>query len=105
MNLGTPARRPVWWSVSEGQLTLSVGQDVDRRGGVFPPRYGLRLGPLYQPLSARSRVNNVLTEDLAQGRRQRWQTDRRAEGCHVGYPRGSAAGVGLVAVFVLPVQR
>lgn len=29
VSLGTSARHPVWWSVSDGQLTLSVGQDVE----------------------------------------------------------------------------
>ena len=29
MRLGTCARHPVWWSVSDGQLTMSVGQDVE----------------------------------------------------------------------------
>ncbi|MEU7570485.1 hypothetical protein [Micromonospora sp. NPDC049240] len=27
VSLGTSARRPVWWSVSDGQLALSVGRD------------------------------------------------------------------------------
>lgn len=29
VSLGTCARHPVWWSVSDGQLTMSVGQDVE----------------------------------------------------------------------------
>lgn len=29
VRLGTSARRPVWWSLSNGQLVLSVGQDVE----------------------------------------------------------------------------
>ncbi|MFF4811094.1 hypothetical protein ACFY03_23080 [Micromonospora chersina] len=29
VSLGTSARRPVWWSMSDGQLTLNVGQDAE----------------------------------------------------------------------------
>jgi hypothetical protein len=29
VSLGTCARHPVWWSVSDGQLTMSVGKDVE----------------------------------------------------------------------------
>ncbi|MGW5671489.1 hypothetical protein, partial [Micromonospora sp. NPDC003776] len=29
VSLGTSARRPVWWSMSDGELTLTVGQDVE----------------------------------------------------------------------------
>ncbi|MFB6724952.1 hypothetical protein ACFCV3_32545 [Kribbella sp. NPDC056345] len=29
VSLGTCGGQPVWWSVSDGQLTLSVGQDVE----------------------------------------------------------------------------
>ncbi|MGW9196681.1 hypothetical protein [Micromonospora chersina] len=29
VSLGTSARRPVWWSVRDGQLALSVGQDPE----------------------------------------------------------------------------
>ncbi|GHJ12699.1 hypothetical protein TPA0908_06940 [Micromonospora sp. AKA38] len=29
VSLGTSARRPVWWCMSDGQLTLSVGHDPE----------------------------------------------------------------------------
>lgn len=29
VSLGTSARRPVWWSMTDDQLTLSVGRDVE----------------------------------------------------------------------------
>ncbi|MET9313000.1 hypothetical protein ABZX12_14310 [Kribbella sp. NPDC003505] len=29
VSLGTCGRHPVWWSVSDGQLTISVGQDLE----------------------------------------------------------------------------